>query len=195
MVECIGRSLACGNNRCRDTQDSEGNLLHASPPARLTDSLAWCRAGTSERRVAAWHDRYAPNRKIAYKDCVQSFRKTRARFHEATSLPGSTSNRQFIRWTITYPEPAGLADKSKLALSRAHCPYTARQSMLSRFTSIVSRGLMSTSDRSIANLAEPNIRLVPRMPVVHGVVLCLCRILAYVWAGRCLKTARMTLIR
>lgn len=31
------------------------------------------------------------------------------------SAPGATANRQFIRWTLTYPEPAGLADKVELS--------------------------------------------------------------------------------
>jgi hypothetical protein len=30
------------------------------------------------------------------------------------SGPGSATNQQFIRWTLTYPEPAGLADKVEL---------------------------------------------------------------------------------
>ena len=31
------------------------------------------------------------------------------------SGPGPTSNQQFIRWTLSYPEPAGLADKVEVS--------------------------------------------------------------------------------
>jgi hypothetical protein len=32
------------------------------------------------------------------------------------SGPGATSNQQFIRWNLTYPEPAGLADKVEVSI-------------------------------------------------------------------------------
>lgn len=71
------------------------------------------------------------------------------------------------------PSRLGLRIKSKFASKPAHWPYMARQLMLGRFTSIASRGLTSTSDRSIANLAGPNIPFGrSRMPIVLGVVVC-----------------------